>query len=245
MENQKLIEEYFTADVIERLNNLCDSFTITANNMRADKMMDILLDEGFVEEGCGTNRLCVSHEDDDSVVFKIALDNRGVIDNNVEKYLNEELGDDVPKVYFNTGLICAGAKIHIFSSDEFLEHFEEVMEIIGRLSSEYILDDVGPKSFCNWGIDEETGKVQIADYAYLSRIEDAVMTECEKCGGRLSYTKDFIHFQCDDCDAIYELREVAGDPIDTLAQEGFTMTEEISANDNGDDDRDEFGFLKV
>lgn len=245
MNNERLIDDYFRPEVIEKLDHLCDSFTVTDNNERADRMMDILADEGFEEEGCGTNRLCVSHHDDDSLVFKIALDNRGVIDNNVEMYLNEELGDDVPKAYFNTGLICAEEKIHIFGSDLFLAHYDECIDIINRLSCEYILNDVGPKSFYNWGINEETNKVQIADYAYLSRISDAVLTECEKCGGRLSYTKDFSHFQCDDCDAVYELREVAGDPIDPLAQQGFTMVDEISTDDNGNDNRDEFGFLKV
>lgn len=242
LQNEKLIDEYFSQEVVERLNELCDSYEITDNNLRADAMMDILLDYGFYEEGCGTNRLCVSLPDSNIpyLVFKIALDNRGVIDNNVETYLNEELGDDVPKVYFNTGLISVQQKIHIFDSDEFLEHFEEVMEIINRLTGDYIINDIGPKSFYNWGLDEERNKVVIADYAYLSRVEDAALSECPKCGGRLSYTKDFTHFQCDDCDAILELREVAGDPIDPLAQDGFTLVEEVEEPEEG---RDEFGFL--
>jgi hypothetical protein len=238
MKKQSIINEYFNPGVLLKLADISDSFDIPDNNLRADAMMDVLRYEGFIELGCGTNRLVVSKEDCE-YAFKLALDARGVIDNNVEFHLSDDLNDYVAKNYENGGLISVAERVRTMTSEMFESYENEISDILNIIAKTYIINDIGPKSFLNWGLNKDEVPV-VLDYAYLSRIDEANITECD-CGGNLKYTDDFSEMICDECDKIYQLSEIAGDVIDPLIEMGFTTpdTKRLKAKD---ENYDESGF---
>jgi hypothetical protein len=235
MEND-LIMEMFDDATIAELNEICDSFDITDNNLRADEIMDVLDYKGFKELGCGTNRICARHKHYKDYAIKIALDNRGITDNNIEYNICKQplLLKRAVQNFDNSGLILIADRVKIMDSETFSFHEKEIFEILDELSSEYILNDVGPSSFRNWGIDRN-GIIRIADYAYLSRIEDVKITKCVKCGGKLRYTEDYKQMQCKGCGKIYNFADIKGDTYtDAMAESGWVLSETESIRDNND-----------
>lgn len=218
-----IINEIFEMEVITKISNICDSFEITDNNLRADEIMDVLSDYDFKELGCGTNRICVKKKGYPYAI-KIALDGRGIMDNNIEFNIfnDPELREhnDVTLSYENSGLILLSQKVPTMKSEDFEYFKKDIYKILKRLSKTYILNDIGPRSFKNWGIFNE--KPIIIDFAYLSRVKDAKIKVCNKCSGKLHYTTDFIQMQCEDCGKLFNLADISGSSyIDPLTEEGW------------------------
>lgn len=224
----KLIQEIFNERLLYELNEICDSFDITDNNDRADAVIDLLITEGFEELGCGTNRICVEHENYPYAI-KIALDGRGVKDNNAERALSKEdpLIGCITTTYENNGLILLAEKVEVMKSEDYDYFKSDIMEMMKYLSEYYVLNDIGPTTFRNWGIKDE--KPIIIDYAYLTKIEMAEIKRCikkddydELCNGKLKYNAEFTHMVCKKCGRVYDLGKIAGDSfVDPLVEEGY------------------------
>lgn len=228
----EIIKRIFNEDILKQLDAICDSFDITDNNERADAMMDVLEFYDFKELGCGTNRLCVEHPEFPQYAIKIALDGRGIIDNNAERALcrQEDLKPFVTTTYDNNGMILLAEKIEVMGSEDYDYYKSEIMRIMKTLAPKYILNDIGPESFRNFGIKYDLsrdGRPVIIDYAYLTKIEMAAIKRCtgsfgEPCGGKLAYTDNFKYMRCVECGKRYDLDKVAGPSfVDPLIEEGY------------------------
>jgi len=227
------IGQYFNPMVLDYITKFVKhNIVITDNNLRADAIVQYLNEYGFREIGCGTNRIALKHEDDDSIVFKIALDERGIVDNNLEEVLSPKLQPYVTVMYDNIGTISASEFVYTMKSGDMDNYYNGVSEILHRVGSRYILNDVGPNEFKNWGIRPETNEIVILDYAYLTPITEEMDFSCKaripgkkhkRCGGPLKYNKDFSKFVCTHCDAEFAIGDVAATPGRESTRE-FNMT---------------------
>lgn len=228
-----LIQTIFSEELLHELNDISGSFDITDNNSRADAMMAILEDEGFIELGCGTNRLCVKHRNYPYAI-KLALDDRGVKDNNAERALSkqEELVKYITTTYENNGLVLLSEKVEVMKSEDYDFFKKQIMEVMKTLAPIYILNDIGPTTFRNWGIKQISEDIEIPviiDYAYMTRIDMAEIKRCirkddydELCDGKLMYSEDFKDMICKRCGKHYSLEKIAGGTfVDPLVEEGY------------------------
>ena len=225
------VEDYIAVENLDNINDIINDFDMTDNNERADTIKDLLendFNSTLKECGCGTNRIVFKDSDNPDIVIKVALDDRGIKDNNLEYSLapmiNRDFPDTVPPCYVNNGLVSISKRIKVMNSYTMKENKEEVRKILEKLASKYILNDVGFKEFLNWGIDKETGKLQILDYAYLKPITIGMDFTCpykdpntgDVCGGRLAYTKNFKSFKCIECGSKVSLSAIQ-DPLRVLS----------------------------
>lgn len=205
------IVDIFGYNILDQLSHICnniDEYITTVQ--KADGVIDLLSDYGFIELGCGTNRIVVGHPDYPEYAFKIALDSKGVSDNKSEFILSKDLAE-VRKVatytYETNGLVALAERVKVLNRKKFNKYLDTMKEILYELSSVYILNDVSPKSFLNWGIDKNK-KLVICDYAYLTKVDDVKLTTCKTCGCKLGYKDDFSGFKCHDCGREYLFTEV-------------------------------------
>lgn len=197
------------------LYNITKDFTISDDNEKAEKISAIMEPLGFVEIGCGTNRIAFRKH---GYVFKVALDERGIIDNTSEYQSCIDFPQYFMKVYEaltidepcinSDGKLCKKSSTEVIvceycelvSEDYFIAHRNEVKAILGVLSNYYIMEDIGltTKNFCNWGIrtlpnGEE--RMVLIDNAYFYPIKNAEMITCS-CGGKIMPTEDFTGYRC-------------------------------------------------
>ena len=228
-----LVDEIFSREVQLELSKICDSTLegLETNHRRADVMVKFLKQFGFKEIGCGTNRIVFAHKDIEGRAFKIALDSRGILDNNMEEKLYSDLKDIVPNFYDNNGLILIAERVIPFKKiSEFYDN-DRVSEILDTLAMRYVLNDVGPESFLNWGKDL-MGRTLILDYAYLTPIEQCARHECPKCGSPFKYINNLKELKCTNkkCKAVFAIADITGTHVDILTQHGFiteTFSDEI------------------
>lgn len=250
--NLQIINSIFPIGVLYQLNFIKDDIEVMDNNIRADKIMKLLKGFDFSEVGCGTNRIVVTHPHFEQFVFKIALDERGVVDNNVEFKLSRRLQPYVTLCYETSGIVAVSERVDVMSSGDFEDNFNRIQQITMQISTQYVINDIGPKSFMNWGI--RGYDPVILDYAYLSKLSDidpdAFFCSKEECGGRLRYSDDLTEFECTECGAIYTIGEIVGSPADELTELGFTTPDLVNGvvdESLGDDDisylLNEIGFL--
>lgn len=264
-QNNQIISQCFNPMVIDYITKFVKyNFEVTDNNMRADLILNYLKDFGFEEVGCGTNRIVVKHEMAPGIVFKIALDTRGIQDNDLEEILSSRLQPYVTVTYDNTGTISASEYVQTMTKDDMEENYDIVSDILHHIGSAYILNDVGPKAFMNWGYRVDSGEIVILDYAYLTPITQYMDFSCKakapgkkhkKCGGPLGYSKDFSEFVCTCCGARFAIGDIASTPEKDDSTDfntsGLDLDQypELQRLEEGsliapieEDDRDEFGF---
>lgn len=259
MEEKTIILSEFNPMVIDALSKFVKgNVEITDNNLRADFIMKLLRPCGFREVGCGTNRIVVSTENKPGYVFKIALDKQGIIDNNLEMELSPKLFPYVTTTYDNIGIIAAAEHVQVMNRALFNAHWGTVRNILFTIAQKYILNDVGPKSFMNWGIRDDNNVV-ILDYAYLTRITPQMNFRCKakdigdpcKCGGLLKYNNDFTEFECVKCGAKFAIGDIAktvdGEELgfNSIGVDKNDEPEEFDFINTGNDSRyqyDENGF---
>lgn len=241
-----IVDDIFSKEVQKTISDVCDSQKpdLITNHRRSDYLNDYLKTFGFKEVGCGTNRIVFRHRDIEDKVFKIALDSRGILDNQMEEKLYEGLSDIVPTFYDTNGLILIAERIYpLEHSSEYYEYADEIQDVIDSISSRYILNDIGPKSFLNWGRDIN-GRMLILDYAYLTPIENCKQLICRKCDSNLKYNNDLTMIKCTNkkCKAVYSIADITGSHVDPLVELGFmddTLNDEFKAKEKmikGDDD---------
>lgn len=210
-------------EVLNDIRGIINDYTLTDNNQRADYISKLMKYYDYYEVGCGTNRIVFSHPDYEEYVFKIALDDRGIKDNNLEFELGKIIPEQyITKCYYNNSLISVSEKIDVMDKETMKKFKPEVMEILRSLSREFILNDVGHKQFLNWGVRD--GKPVILDYAYLRRITPDMEFICgyNGCEGKLAYTKNFSKFVCVECGCKRSFSEIE-DGISALIEEGMSI----------------------
>ena len=236
------ILELFPEKLINKLSDICDNIDIPDNNFRADKMIKALKKYGFEEVGCGTNRIVVREIDNEEFVYKIALDGMGINDNNMEYDLSFELPGLVVKNYETTGLISKAQFVYTFNSEDIDTYYNDVMDKLNIIKQKYLLFDVGPRSYKNWGYTTDAyGNVEdilLLDYAYLVKMSDISIKRCRKCGCSLSYKDDLSGLICNDCGTEYSFAQAIGSRMvsSTAALFGLNDEEEKPLNEIDIDD---------
>ena len=235
MSTSIIMDTFTNKKSLEKISDICNSIKITDNNKRADAIIKLLKKEGFEEIGCGTNRIVVAVKNRTDYVFKIALDNRGICDNNNEFLLSPYL---VPKgwvaaSYENTGLILAQEMGVTCTRNEMDTRIDEVLSILDEIKFSFVLNDVGPESYRNWMIDKY-GKIKLCDYAYLSPVSEMKITNCSKCDTELEYNDNLSGFVCPKCGKEYSFGTVTGGiSVSELYDMGFVSANPIDVNQDG------------
>ena len=224
------ILELFPEKLINKLSEICDNFDIPDNNLRADKMIKVLNKYGFEEVGCGTNRIVVHETDDEEFVYKIALDSAGIKDNNMEYDLSFELPGLVVKNYESTGLISKAQFVYTFNSNDIDTYYTDVMDKLDIIKQKYLLFDVGPRSYKNWGYTTDGyGNIEdilLLDYAYLVKMSDISIKRCRKCGCTLAYQDDLSGLICNDCGTEYSFAQAIGTNMASSTASLFGLSDE-------------------
>lgn len=150
----------------------------------------------FNDVGTGTNRFIIRYE---GYVIKIALDREGVADNRQEWVMSSMLAPDVAPAHeiSKGGHLLVASYAPAFSSyQEFLAYRREIIQILKKWGSRYLLGDVGITAinYANWGM--LMGKPVCIDYAYIFPVSMDVFT-CV-CGCKeMEFTDDsFTTYQC-------------------------------------------------
>ena len=150
----------------------------------------------FRDIGTGTNRHIIRF---DGYVIKIALDKEGVADNKQEWVMSPMLAPDVAPAHeiSKGGHLLVASYAPAFSSyQEFASYRQEIVPILRKWGSRYLLGDVGITSinYANWGM--LMGKPVCIDYAYIFPVSMDIF-ECV-CGCKeMQFTDEsFTKYRC-------------------------------------------------
>lgn len=203
--------ELFTPDVVD------DLFTTlnfgSDNYKKADYVIAELSDYGFREVAEGTNIIVLDNPYYPGVVFKIALDSNGIADNFNDQVLQHEV-PRYAKVYarHSSGIVSVQERYVTMTEERIKEFIPEIIDLLKKLSREYLVADLSPSRFLNFGVARD-GEFVIIDGSDLFPLSE--LTEkprCKKsvgynhqkkkvitCNGRMEYTADFLSMICGKC----------------------------------------------
>lgn len=177
------------------------------NNVKADRIIKILGPE-FQELGTGTNRIALMR---DGHVFKVALDRRGMIDNLAEYKRAAEAPEFLAKCYETNKVVAISEYVNLLSYQEYSENKTKLKEILARLTSAYVIKDLGltPKNYCNWGYRDD-GTIVALDYAYMYPLAGNEKALKCSCGGNIILDSTFTTYKCDNpsCGLRYSAMEI-------------------------------------
>lgn len=198
-----IIRSIFTDEQLKALYYLAMSIDIEDNNDKAE-MIRMIVPPEFDELGTGTNRIAFLYN---NLVFKIALDRRGLIDNAAEMKRSAELPMYLAKTYESNYLINVAEYVLVIDKETFLENESVIKIVLADIAKDYLFDDVGYslKNYCNWGSRfTSTGdELVILDYGYLYPLIGQNREElfrCPKCGSKLAWNPNYTEFQCSGSD---------------------------------------------
>lgn len=204
-----IINQYFTEDVFVDLYKVILAYKLN-NNKRGLIVKDILNKYNIPASplGNGTNRIGLLI---DGYAVKIALDEDGMIDNRREMLYSKEMYPDVTKMYECSpcGLISVSEYITIFTLDDYRERQDEMREILERISSRFLIGDVGitSKNYVNWGIRED-GSICMLDYAYCYALKYKFFTCTCDDSTVVVYDKDYVGLECPRCGKKYTFWDI-------------------------------------
>lgn len=179
---------------------------------RKERCVNVLKNHNipFNDVGTGTNRFIIRY---DGYVIKIALDREGVADNRQEWVMSSMLAPDVAPAHeiSKGGHLLVASYAPAFSSyQEFLAYRKEIVNILRKWGTRYLLGDVGITAinYANWGM--LYGKPVCIDYAYIFPVSMDIFT-CV-CGCKhMEFTDDsFTSYRCSNmnCKMTYTDREL-------------------------------------
>lgn len=194
-----LIRSVFSDAQLKALYYLAMRIDIEDNNDKAE-MIKMIVPPEFEELGTGTNRIAFLYN---NLVYKIALDRRGLVDNNMEMRRSEELPMYLAKTYESNYLINVAEYVMVVDRDTFVTNEDSIKHILADMANDYLFDDIGYslKNYCNWGSRFSTTgeEMVILDYGYLYPLFGQNRTElfrCPKCGGKLTWNPNFTELVC-------------------------------------------------
>ena len=193
---------------------------------------------GMVPLGSGTNRYAFKL---DGYVIKVATDNDGKIDNLKEFKMAKRLYPYVTRIHevSTNGTLLVAEYIQPFSSyAEMLQHADQIRAILQKLSSVYLIGDVGitMKNYANWGLRIGYDDPVCLDFAYVYEVSSKLFV-CQQChtGAMLIPNKDFTELYCSNpnCGKKFNFEEIRrrigndmhNQEIGDLTEEGYQMEE--------------------
>lgn len=183
------------------------------NQSKANILEDELSYLGFRIISSGTNITVMENPVYPGVVFKFALDECGIADNFNDEILQYRI-PHFAKVFAREtlGLISVQQRYVWMDSNRMTDFRDEIYELLEELKEKYIVADMSPKRFLNYGVDRNGEFVIIdgSDLYPLNYIPDPIRCknlvgwdpdkeESIKCGGKLEYTDDFMWLKCKKC----------------------------------------------
>lgn len=191
------IRYYIPDAVINEFYNIsCDSKLYNAPLKRFKVQNEMLEPYGFRPLASGTNRRTFYSINDPWIVLKIASDAIGRSDNLSEFGIQHGLLPFCTKVFDvdPRGVMQLAERVEIMTEQDFRDYIEEIFQFLESwFQLGYIFDDVGFRSFKNWGLRDGSGPV-LVDFPYLFQYDPDKMI-CdridpkthEKCGGTIGY----------------------------------------------------------
>lgn len=219
----------FTHEQREAIYRITNNMREPNLNKRAQQIKD-LLGPDFPELGTGTNRITFLK---DGYAVKIALDNRGRIDNMSEYKRAPEAPEYLAKVYETNGIILIAEYVTLFDQNEFENNKNELKTILDNLSQRYIMKDLGltAKNYCNWGY-RDNGTIVSLDYAYMYPIRGNEAALRCNCGSLIVPDKTFTGYECSNpkCGLKYSSMEITAKVrMDLTAEEDREIIEVANA----------------
>lgn len=237
---RSLIQENFPLELrvqIELLSRRRDLI----NEEKHEELIKLLQSfniEGVVPLGPGTNRYAFKLN---GFVVKVATDHDGKIDNFKEFKMAKRLYPYVTKIYevSENGTLLVAEYIQPFASyTEMCGYAEKIRDILTKLSSVYLIGDVGitSKNFANWGLRIGSDEPVCLDFAYVYEVSSELFI-CRYCktNSMLVPNKEFTELHCPNkaCNKKYlfeDIRAMIGNDIHSheigdLTQEGYRVVE--------------------
>ena len=202
---ESLINQIFSKEQLKMLYYHACRVDIDDNNDKAEMISELLGPE-FQELGTGTNRIAFLYNPSPSrefkggagLVYEIALDRRGFIDNFTEFKRSIECPEYFIKAYETNMLILVEEYVTLMDQQEFLLNENGIKTILEDLSKRYIFEDIGfdLKNYENYGY-RTNGDIVILDVGYIYNIKgnEDIFT-CPKCSGLLAYNQNYTGFIC-------------------------------------------------
>lgn len=223
----------FQLELLSRKRNLI-------NEEKHEKIIELFREFGIndiVLLGPGTNRYAIKI---DGYVLKIATDHDGKVDNLKEFKMAKRLFPYVTKTYevSENGTLLVAEYISPFSSyHEMTTHADQIREILTKLSSTYLIGDVGitAKNFANWGLRAGSNEPVCLDFAYVYEVSSELFI-CRECktGSMLVPDRDFKRLNCSNssCGKEYSFEDIRAKigndihrhEIGDLREEGYYLT---------------------
>lgn len=205
MQTGSLIENIFPKELLKVLYYHACRIDIPDNNDKTKFVEDLLGDE-FYHIGTGTNRMSFLYTPNESrkfrggagLIYKVALDRRGFIDNWTEFKRSYEVEEYSIKGYETNMLILVEEYVNLMDAEEFRLNRNGILEILEDLSKEYIFEDIGydTKNYENYGY-RDNGDIVILDMGYIFPIKNNEHAlSCPKCGAQLKYNNNYTGFIC-------------------------------------------------
>ena len=204
-ETGSLIQQIFSKDLLKMLYYHACRVDIEDNNDKASLLPELLGPE-FQPIGTGTNRDSFlytpgshrSFRGGAGLIFSIALDRRGHIDNLTEFKRSVECPEYIVKAYETNMLILVEEYVTLIDEEEFIMNENGIKTVLEDLSKSYIFEDIGfdTKNRANWGY-RSNGDLVILDAGYLYPIKgnEHIFT-CPKCSGRITHNRNYTGFFC-------------------------------------------------
>ncbi len=204
-ENGSIINQVFPKELLKMLYYHACRVDLEDNNEKAELIRELLGPE-FEELGTGTNRISLLYTPNDErkfrggagLVYVIALDRRGFIDNFTEFKRSLEMSQYLVKAYETNMLILVEEYVTLMDRREFIANENGVKAILEDISKSYIFEDIGfdMKNFENWGY-RSNGDIVILDAGYIYPLKgNESALSCPKCSGRLAYNRNYTGFIC-------------------------------------------------
>ena len=216
------IEYFLSREDMNYLIYLANSPRFSSKiDFKYEEIDKIMRNRGFRLLGRGTNRVCYRYLENSSICMKIAIDHIGVSDNPREFFVQEYLKPHVAKVFHvdQTGTIAVCERVHgISTRQEFLQYSDKIYDLIRKkITSRYVVNDIGTQFFMNWGIRYSTGEPVLLDYPYIFEL-DINKAKCMRplddgslCCGDIDYDDGYNKLRCLKCGAEYKAYELAKD----------------------------------
>lgn len=206
---RSLIMQLFPVELLIKLEEISMSYDVD-NNTKTPEIKELLEEYNvpYSPLGNGTNRYGILV---DGYAVKIALDDMGK-DDNLEEFCYAKLVYPyAAKVYecLPNGLISVLEYLIPFGKAEFLEHQQEMREILSILSEKYLIGDVGISSnnYINWGMRSD-GTIAILDFAYIYKVSyHSFKCICDD-EGILQFDRDFNYLICPYCKKKYTFGDI-------------------------------------
>lgn len=164
----------------------------------------------------GTNRIIYRHLEDQSFVVKLPITKPGEMDGQYEMQNQRLIKPFVTKCFdvAPTGAGCFERVEDVTSIEQFKSIAPDVFVLLDNIIGKYVMNDVGTKSFRNYGIRLGFGPV-LLDYPMLYEVDGAklyctqmIYQTGQVCNGLIDYDEGFNTLRCEKCGRKYNPSEL-------------------------------------